>query len=258
MSKQGKAGKVVLVTGASSGLGEAIGLACAEAGHRVALTGRRLDRLEALEERIGRPEQTLVMQSDIRDLEQIREMIARTRERFGRIDALVANAGVGYEETVAESTEEHLLHQVEVNLLGVIRPVREVLPEMLARGSGHILTISSVAADIPSPRGVIYAATKGGVSGFTEGLRREVEPQGLHVTTIQPGFIRTEMTAAVPLPMPPAAVVGRLVVNLLRRPRRRAVVPRYYGFGIWGSRFAPRVADRILAWMTAGIEWRKE
>src|SRR5205085_2440088 len=162
-----------LITGASSGLGEAVAIACAEAGHRVVLAARRLDRLQALAERIGRPADTLIIETDVRSADSIRRMASDAEARFGRIDALFANAGVGYEEPVGEVDEEHLLEQIEVNVLGVIRAAREVLPGMLHRRSGHILTVSSVASEIPSPRATVYGASKGAVTAFSEGLRRE-------------------------------------------------------------------------------------
>jgi len=249
-------GKVVLITGASSGLGEAAALACAAAGHRVALAARREERLDAVAQRIGRPEDTLTLRTDVRDPESIRAMVAQTEARFGQVDALLANAGLGYGEPLAEVSEEHLLEQVEVNLLAVIRCARAVLPGMLRRGSGHILTVASVAAEAPIAEMTVYAATKGGVASFSEGLYREVAPRGVHVSVIVPGFIRSEMTAMHDFPMPPASVFGALVVRLLRRPRRRAVVPRYYGAGIWFNRFFPGLTDRIAARISAELERR--
>jgi short-subunit dehydrogenase len=250
--------RVVLVTGASSGLGAAIAEACAAAGYRVALAARRVERLQEVAQRINRPGDTLVIPANMRDPESIREMAAATEGRFGRIDALVANAGVGHGEPFVESSEEHLLDQMEVNVLGVIRCARQALPGMLARRSGHILTVASVAAEIPSAGSVLYGATKGAVVAFSEGLRRELLGTGVHVTTILPGFIRSEMTADVPMRMPPASIVGDLVVRLLRRPRPRAVIPRYYGGAIWLNRFAPRLVDWLLVRSQADLERKRQ
>jgi len=241
----GSAGKVVLITGASSGLGAATAEACVAAGYRVALAARRVDRLEALAARLNRPDDVLLLPTDLRNPDSIREMVARAEERFGRIDALMANAGVGHGEPFVEATEEHIAEQMDVNVLGVLRSVQAVLPGMLARKSGHILTVSSVAAEIPMSLVTVYAATKGAVSAFSEALRREVAPSGVRVTTIIPGFIQSEMTARNRVPMPPASLVGNQVVQLLRRPRRVAVVPRYYGLAIWGNRFAPWFVDQV-------------
>ncbi len=250
--------KVVLITGASSGLGEATAEACVKAGHRIAVAARRLDRLQALARRIDRPQDVLVIRADMRSPASIRDMVALTDERFGRIDALVANAGVGHGEPFVDVSDEHLMEQFEVNVLGVMRCVQAVLPGMLARRSGHILTVASVAAEIPSGGLTVYASTKGAVAAFTEALRREIEPQGLHATTILPGFVQSEMTASNGIPMPPASIIGNLVVRLLRSPRRRAVLPRYYGAGIWLNRFLPRAIDFLSAKVIADLEQRRK
>ncbi len=239
--------KVVLITGASSGLGAAAAQACAAAGHRVVLAARRMDRLQQVADAIGRSENVLLIPTDIRSLESIQAMVRIAEERFGQIDVLVANAGVGKWEPLHDSNEDTLLWQMDVNVLGVVRCAREVLPGMLQRKSGHIITVASVAGEIPSAGTSIYSATKAAVIGFSEGLRREVEASGVRVTCIQPGFIQSEMTEGNPFPMPPASVVGDLVVRLIRRPVRRAVVPRWYGAGIWLNRFLPAWID-LIAW----------
>jgi short-subunit dehydrogenase len=241
-----EAQRVVLITGASSGLGEAMALACAAAGHCVALAARREERLQALAARIGRPEAALVLPGDVRDPEAIRAMVAATEARFGRIDALVANAGVGHNAPFLAMGEDELREQIDVNLVAVMQCCRAVLPGMLERGRGHLITISSVGAEIPGPGAAVYAATKAGVIAFSESLRREVEPRGVRVTTVLPGFIRTAMTAGVPMAMPEPVIVGRLVACLLRHPRRRAVIPRFYGAAIWLNRFAPSLVDRLI------------
>lgn len=248
-------GKVVLITGASSGIGTAAAKACARAGYRVALAARRVDRLEQLAAEIGRPEETLLVRADMRRLEDIRRMVSETEARFGCVDALLANAGVGHGESFVDASEEHVLDQIEVNLLGVMRCAQAVLPGMLKRRSGHILSVASVASELPSPQGVAYAASKGGVLAFSEGLRRELRGTGVHVTAIQPGFVRTEMTASVSLPMPGAEIVGDLLLRLLRHPRRRAVIPRYYGIPIWANRFVPGWVDWVLARMQEDPKW---
>ena len=238
--------KVIIITGASSGLGAATAVACANAGHQVVLAARREARLHDLAASIGKPDDTLALRIDVRHLEDIETMVTATLERFGRIDALFANAGVGESNRLQDVTEEELLWQTEVNFLGVIRCARAVLPHMLERRSGHILTTSSVAGDVPTGGLSVYAATKGGVTAFTEALRREVAAHGIKVTHLVPGFIESEMTMRNKFPMPPASTVGDLVVKLLEHPRRRAVIPRYYGAGIWANRLLPWAIDPII------------
>lgn len=246
--------KVILITGASSGLGAATAVACANAGHKVVLAARREARLQDIAAGIGRPDETLVLRIDVRRLEDIESMVAATLDRFGRIDALFANAGVGESNRLQDVSEEELLWQTEVNFLGVIRCARAVLPHMLERRTGHILMTSSVAAEVPTGYLSVYAATKGGVSAFSESLRREVASHGIKVTHIIPGFIESEMTQRNTFPMPPASAVGNLVVNLLKRPRRRAVIPRYYGAGIWANRLLPWIVDPVVMRMQKMFE----
>lgn len=238
--------RVILITGASSGIGAAAARSCAAAGYRLALAARRFERLEQLAAELGSPRDLLLIRADMRQPEDVRRMVRETEARFGRVDVLLANAGVGHGVPFVETTDDQLMDQIEVNLLAVMHAVRAVLPGMLARRAGHIISIASVASEIPSPAGVVYAASKGGVLAFSEGLRRELRGTGVHVSAIQPGFIRTEMTARVNVPMPPPSLIGEAVLSLLRRPRRRMVVPRFYGAGIWLNRFAPGIVDWLI------------
>ena len=117
---------------------------------------------------------------------------------------------------------------------------------MQAAGGGHILAIASVSAEIAMPGAAIYAATKAGVVAFCEGLRREVNPHGIAVTAILPGFIATPMTANVTFPMPPASVVGDAVARLIRHPRRRVVIPAWYAPLMTLNRLAPGLIDMMV------------
>lgn len=250
--------KVILITGGSSGIGAATARSCAQAGYRLALAARRMDRLEQLATDLGRPRDILLIPADMRKPADIQRMVRETEAHFGQIDVLLANAGVGHGVPFVETTEDQLMVQIEVNLLAVMRSAQAVLPGMLARRSGHILSIASVASEIPSPAGVVYAASKGGVLAFSEGLRRELRGTGVHVSVIQPGFIRTEMTARVNVPMPEPSLIGEQVLALLRRPRRRAVIPRFYGAGIWLNRFAPGIVDWMIARMQGDPRFKWE
>jgi short-subunit dehydrogenase len=239
--------RVVLITGASSGLGEAIARSCAREGARLVLAARREDRLRGLAEALmASGAEVLILPTDMRDPEAVRAMGAATLERFGRVDVLVANAGLGYAVPVVETTEEQLREQMEVNLLGVVRSVQAVLPAMLGAGRGHILAMGSVAAAVTMPGAAVYGATKAGVAAFCEGLRREVAPRGIVVTAIMPGFIATPMTEGVTFPMPPASVVGDAVVRLILRPRSRVVIPAWYAPLMALNRMAPGLVDAVL------------
>jgi short-subunit dehydrogenase len=241
--------RAILITGASSGLGEAVARSCARAGARLALAARREDRLRALAAELeAAGTDALVLPTDMRDPEAIRAMGAAAVEQFGRVDALVANAGLGCSTPVVWMSDEQVREQVEVNLLGVIRSAQAVLPSMLAAGSGHILAVASVAAGVVMPRAAVYGSTKAGVVAFCEGLRREVGPQGIAVTAILPGFIATPMTEGHRFPMPPARIVGDAVVRLIHRPRRQVVIPLWYSPLMTLNRLAPGVVDAAARW----------
>ena len=247
-------GAVVLISGASSGIGAATARACAVAGCRLVLTARREERLRSLAERLPEPAAALVVSADIRDPRAPGAILAAAHERFGRVDAVIANAGIGFWEPLAGSPDEHLIGTFEVNVFGLARLVREALPEMLARGAGHIVTVSSVASEIPTSYAVAYGASKGAVRCFTEALRREVAPGGIRVTEIVPGFVRTEMTARNSLRMPPPEIVGEAIVRALRRPVRRRVVPWFYEPAIWANRFFPGAVDLALEYLVRRLE----
>lgn len=250
--------RTVFITGASSGLGEAIAECCCAAGHRVVLVARRADRLEALAARLAAPDRVLVVPADVSDPEQIHAAVRAAEERFGPIDVMVANAGVGRSGRFADSTDADLQWIYQVNLFAVVRCCREVLPGMLSRGRGHLITVASTAGEIPSPLMVLYASSKAAVTAFATGLRRELRGTGVHVTNILPGFIRSEMTEGVPFPMPPARVVGDLVVRLIRSPRPRAVIPRWYGAVIWFARFFPGLVDWVAPRWMARLDPRRD
>jgi hypothetical protein len=200
-------------------------------------------------------ERTLVVPGDIRDPDLADALVAAAHERFGRVDVLVANAGVGKNQPLVVTSEAWLQDQVTVNLVAPVRCARAVLPGMLERGSGHVITMASVAGEIGSSGATVYAATKAGVLGFTESLRRELRGTGVTASAVLPGFIRSEMTREVSFPMPPASTVGKAVVRLILRPRPRAVVPRIYGALIWANRVLPGAVDVGAAML--GRNWKR-
>ncbi len=187
-------GKVALVTGASSGIGEATALALAAEGARVAAAARRADRLAALVKRIEeRGGYAIALEVDVSEETQVRAMVRRTRDTWGRVDILVNDAGVAYFGSIDGANTEDWRQMVQINLLGLMYATREVLPLMKAQGSGHIVNISSVAGRVARADNGVYSATKYGVGAFSESLRQEVNPQHIRVTVIEPGFVATEI-----------------------------------------------------------------
>jgi len=188
------AGRVVAVTGASSGIGEATALACAQAGAAVALAARRTERIEALAQRIeGAGGRALAVTADVGEEDEARAFIERTAAELGRLDVLVNNAGVMLLGPVAGAPTEEWRRMVHVNVFGVLYCTHAALPVMKEQGSGHIVTVSSVAGRFARPGSAVYNLTKFGVGAFSEALRQEVTLEGIRVTLIEPGFVATEL-----------------------------------------------------------------
>ena len=190
------AGKVALVTGASSGIGEATAEALAAEGARVAIAARRIDRLDALARRIKQHGgEALALEIDVTDEARAREMVRRTREQWGRLDILVNNAGVMLLGSITGAVIDDWLRMVNLNLLGLLYATHEALPIMQEQDSGHIVNISSVAGRTVRVGSGVYNATKWGVNAFSESLRQELaqRKQHIRVTVIEPGAVATEL-----------------------------------------------------------------
>lgn len=244
-------GKVVIVTGASSGIGEATAREFSKEGSKVVLAARRVDRLEALAKEVAAMEtgaEALVVQADLSKLEDIQSLITKTLERFGRIDVLVNNAGFGRLDWLENlDPVKDIQSQFDVNVLGVIQTTRQALPVMIKQRSGHIINMCSMAGLVATPTYTIYAACKHAVHGFSEALRREVKPWGIDVSMIYPGGVTTEFgshagikrktNATTPrFMLLTAEQVGREVVNLVRNPRAMRIIPWLWTFTVWMNR----------------------
>jgi len=187
-------GKVALVTGASSGIGEATALALAREGAAVALGARRADRLESLRERIeGDGGRAAAIEVDVSDEAAARSFAESAREELGGLDILVNNAGLMLLGPVTGADTEEWRRMVDVNILGLLYCTHAVLPVMAEQGSGHIVNLSSVAGRNANLGSAVYNFTKWGVGGFSEALRQEALHAGIRVTIIEPGFVQTEL-----------------------------------------------------------------
>ncbi len=192
-SSNNLAGKVAIVTGASSGIGEATASALADAGASVAIAARRADRLKALADRVERAGgTTLQLETDMTRTEDIARLVDATVAQWGRLDILVNNAGVMLLSPLAEARAEDLRRMVELNLTSLMELTRLALPHLKA-SKGHIVNISSVAGRVANPGASGYAATKFGVVAFSEAVRREVYADKVRVTVIEPGLVLTEL-----------------------------------------------------------------
>jgi short-subunit dehydrogenase len=248
MARDGAERPVALVTGASSGIGAAVAERLARDGFAVVIGARREEQLASVAQRIrDAGGEVLALPLDVRHRASLDAFVAAAEERLGRVDLLVANAGIGGGGRFAEASDEEIVALVETNLLGVVRAARAVLPGMLRRGSGQMIAIASVAGAIPVPGLVLYAATKAAIVNFAAGLRREVGHRGVAVGVVLPGFIATEMTQqqGIPMRLPPPTLVADAVARMWRTRRRLTVVPGYYRLLTALSRVLPGLVDRI-------------
>lgn len=185
-------GKVALVTGASSGIGEATALALAEEGARLVLAARRRERLDELAGRIrAKGGEALPIATDVTDEGQARQMVESTVEAFGCLDMLLNIAGVGVAAPFRNTTTAEYRQMVDVNILGMLYPINAALPQMQRQGGGHIVVVSSGTGRYIHPS-VVYSGTKHAVSAIAESLRREIGKDGIRVTSIEPGAVKTE------------------------------------------------------------------
>lgn len=191
------AGQVVIVTGASSGIGEATARRLARAGARVVITARRRDRLDALARELDPSgAAVLVVAGDVTIDADRRALVDATLARFGRIDALVNNAGYGTRGPVETVPVEALRRNFETNVFSLVALTQLVLPHLRAQGSGCVVNIGSVAGRIARPLSSVYDSTKHALEALTDGLRGEVKPFGVRVTLVRPGYIVTEFVDA--------------------------------------------------------------
>jgi NADP-dependent 3-hydroxy acid dehydrogenase YdfG len=194
-------GTVALVTGASSGIGEATASVLAEEGAAVALVARRRDRLEALAERIGEGTKTVVIEADITDPDQATRAVSTTVSELGRLDTLVNNAGVMLLGPIVDAPIEEWQRMVSLNLLGLLYCTHAALPHLLSsaeaepRSVADVVNVSSTAGRVARLNSGVYNATKHGVGAFSESLRQEVTARHVRVTLIEPGATATELAS---------------------------------------------------------------
>jgi NADP-dependent 3-hydroxy acid dehydrogenase YdfG len=252
-------GKVVIVTGASSGFGAAAAKLFAKNGCRVILAARRADRLQELAKEIrGEGGQALPVVLDVSQPAQIGVMVASTLDAYGRIDILFNNAGFGRLDWFEKFDPiRDIQAQITVDLLGMIWTAQMVLPQMYKQRSGHIINMCSMAGWVAPPLYSIYSAAKFGVRGFSEGLRREANPFGVKVSVVYPGGAATEFESHVGENIAKqhfrtpgwlklsAEDVARSVVGLATRPRRHLVIPWWMVFTIFLNSHFNGISDSI-------------
>jgi NADP-dependent 3-hydroxy acid dehydrogenase YdfG len=220
-------GAVVVVAGASSGIGEATALAFAQRGARVVVAARRTERLDALVERIERAGgKALAATCDVTRPDQLETLRVLAEEAFGPTDVLVNSAGARGGGSFAKLAYEDIESQVRLNVLGVLYGTRAFLPGMLAGGKGHVVNVGSLAGRFATPGNAIYGATKHAVVAFSEAMNYETEGRNVRVTSVNPGFVDTEGFPQGDLP-DWAVLKMRSVTDAIVRVVREDIAPEY-------------------------------
>lgn len=191
------AGKIVVITGASSGLGEAAARMLSAQGAIVVLGARRNDRIQALaKELINNGGDALAIQTDVTDSDQVKKLVDETVKKYGRIDVILNNAGLMPQSPLERLKIDDWNRMIDVNIKGVLYGIAAALPYMKEQKSGQIINVSSVAGHVVSPGSAVYSATKMAVRAISEGLRQEVKPYNMRTTVISPGAVDTELPAS--------------------------------------------------------------
>ncbi|URK88228.1 SDR family oxidoreductase [Rhizobium sp. RCAM05350] len=193
---EGIEGKVVVITGASSGLGEAAVRLLSAGGAKPVLGARRLDRLEALAAECGLGRDAAV-QTDVTKFDEVKRLVEHAARLHGRVDVIINNAGLMPHSPLERCKVEDWDRTIDVNLKGVLYGIGAVRPYMKEQKSSHIINVSSVASHKVNPGGAVYAATKHGVRVISGGLRQEVKPYNIRTTVISPGAVNTELPGSV-------------------------------------------------------------
>lgn len=237
--------RVALVAGASGGIGTATVHALLEAGMQVVLAAPQDALLEALARAVEPAgERALVVPTDITKRAEVDALVARALVRFGRVDVLANVAGVGASPSFCESSDEELERVLAVNLLGAARMMHAVLPIMKAQRSGAIVNVGSVAGEAGLLG--IYSASKFGLRGLSDSVRREVRSFNISVTLVEPGFVRTPMNPASMKNLPGPEIVADAIVAAIGRPRRAHIVPARYRLPVFLVKTFPGFTDLVF------------
>jgi NADP-dependent 3-hydroxy acid dehydrogenase YdfG len=195
-------GKVVVITGASSGLGEATARLLAAQGASVVLGARRVDRLKSLADELnGRGGQALAIATDVTDRDQVKRLVDAGAKTYGRVDVMLNNAGLMPQSLLEGLKIDEWDRMIDVNIKGVLYGIAAALPYMKQQKAGHVINVSSVAGHKVRPGGTVYSATKHAVRVISEGLRQEVKPYNIRTTVISPGAVDTELPNTITDPV---------------------------------------------------------
>jgi short-subunit dehydrogenase len=250
--------RLVWITGASSGIGEALAYDLSNRGARLVLSSRREEVLQSVRDRCAHSDQHIVQTLDLTEPDSLRSAADTVRSEVGPIDVLVNNGGISQRGTAAETDMNAVRRIMEINFFGTVELTKAVLPDMQKRGNGHIAVVSSVVGKFSTPYRTSYAASKHALHGWYDGLRAEVHDDNIGVTLVCPGFVRTNVGAnaldsngnrlgerAREKGMPPedcAAVIG----DAIEQDRAETYVGGWETIGIYIKRFFPALFRRFI------------
>lgn len=250
-------GATVVITGATSGIGYETARAFAAAGANVVVAGRRKERLDELTAAIGKAGgQALGVQTDVSEFTQVEALVARARERFGGLDVIVNNAGVGLAAAFADVSLDEFRRLMDVNFWGVVHGCRAALPLMQGQRRGVIINVASIMGKRGMPFSTAYCASKFAVVGFTEALRTELAASNIAVSVVCPGAVESEIWQAAgnrlggqlpEFPKYPASQLAQVIVNDARWPQPEIVLSLDAQAIDFFSTFAPRLMDWTLS-----------
>jgi short-subunit dehydrogenase len=243
--------QVIFITGASSGIGKAAAIAFAKAGYRVAGTARRIERLEELKTEIAAfGGKFLPIEGDVTSAASMQAAVEKTVAEFGRLDVLVANAGLGQRGAVADTQWQDIETLLRTNIDGVLHSIRAAVPEMRKIGGGHIITISSVVFNMVSPYAAAYGASKAFVSSIASSIRVELAPENIKVSDFLVGRTETEFNekrlgagARKPsrLPVMSAEQVAEALVKVVQKPKDTVILRFFDWLIVLGNRLFPNL-----------------
>lgn len=240
---------IALVTGASRGIGAATARELGRRGYALVLAARSADELGALAAELNRGGAlALAVRTDMSRTNEVERLARIALAQFGRVDVLVNNAGVGgHGRSFARMAPEDMQRMLAVNFTAPMLLTRALLPPMLERRSGAIVFVGSLAGRVALPGSALYSATKHGLRGLAQSVRREVKGRGVRVTLVAPGFIDTAMTRDLRhVPKIGTEPVARVIADAIDRPQREIFVPAYYRIGVLLDALAPWLGDAVL------------
>jgi len=251
---------VIIITGASSGIGAATARRLARENTCLTLAARRADRLQGVAgdvEQLG--SEALIVPTDVTNRADLHHMIKSTLDRWGRIDVLLNDAGISYDEPLVDLEPDKIRTEVQVNLIALIECTQAVLPVMLEQKSGHIINVASIDGLVATPGSSVYCATKFGVFGFSDSLRRQLRGSGVHVSAVCPGYTPSEITPRLKAHLEgrpdaphhpglmPTSYVADQIARLVRHPRRMVILPHSWSVLVLVAYLFPGVADVLVS-----------